>query len=124
MEAFNWVLGNKEQYVAQFEKMLPLLADTSKLERQLVETQNKDSHLMNNLRLYMEENTRQIQDQKEYNRRFSELDTECKKAEEEIEAIQKEILAQSGRKEQIRSCLDELRKCGNIMEIQAVRQGR
>lgn len=64
----------------------------------------------------MEENTRQIQDQKEYNRCFSELDTECKKAEEEIEAIQKEILAQSGRKEQIRSCLDELRKCGNIME--------
>ena len=116
VEAFNRVLGNKEQYIVRFEEMLPLLADTSKLESQLVEAQNKHSGLMNNLRLYMEENTRQIQDQEEYNRHFSELDTECKKAEEEIEAIQKEILEQSGRKEQIRSCLDELRKCGNILE--------
>lgn len=64
----------------------------------------------------MEENTRQIQDQEEYNRRFSELDTECKKAEEEIGAIQKEILEQSGRKEQIRRCLDELRECGDILD--------
>lgn len=71
---------------------------------------------MNNLRLYMEENTRQIQDQEEYNRHFSEMDTECKKAEEEIEAIQKESLEQSGRKEQIRRCLDELRECGDILD--------
>ena len=116
MEAFNRMLGNKEQYIARFEEMLPLLADTSKLERQLAEVQNKHSHLMNNLRLYMEENTRQIQDQAEYNRCFSELDTECKKAEEEIGAIQKEILAQSGRKEQICRCLDELRECGDILD--------
>ena len=97
MEAFNRMLGNKEQYIARFEEMMPLLADTSKLERQLTETQNKHSHLMNNLRLYLEENTRQIQDQEKYNRHFSKLDTECKKAEEEIDAIQKEILRQSGR---------------------------
>lgn len=116
VEAFNRVLGDKEQYVARFEEMLPLLADTSKREMQLAEAQDRHSHQMNSLRLYMEENTRQIQDQEEYSRRFSEMDTECKKAEEEIEAIQKEILAQSGRKEQIRRCLDELRKCGNILE--------
>lgn len=64
----------------------------------------------------MEENTRQIQDQEEYNRHFSEMDTECKKAEGEIEAIQKEILGQSGRKEQIRRCLEELRDCGDILD--------
>ena len=64
----------------------------------------------------MEENTKQIQDQEKYNRHFSKLDTECKKAEEEIEAIQKEILEQSGRKEQIRRCLDELRECGDILD--------
>lgn len=52
VEAYNRMLGNKEQYIARFEEMLPLLADTSKLERQLAEVQNKHSHLMNNLRLY------------------------------------------------------------------------
>lgn len=116
VEAFNQILGEKGQYISRFEEMLPLLADTSKLEERLAEAQNRHSGLMNSLRLYMEENTRQIQDQEEYNRRFSELDTECKKAEKEIAAIQKEILAQSGRKEQIRRCLDELQECGDILE--------
>lgn len=116
VEAFNQMLGDKEQYIARFEEMLPLLAGTTKLEAQMTEAQTKHDELMNNLRRYMEENTRQIQDQKEYNRRFSELDARCKTAEEEIEAIQKELLSQSGRKEQIRRCLDELRECGDILE--------
>lgn len=116
VDAFNQMLGNKEQYIARFEKMLPLLADTTELEAQMAEIQAKHDGLMDNLRCYMEENTRQIQDQEEYNRRFSELDAKCKKAEEEIEAIQKELLAQSGRKEQIRRCLDELRECKDILE--------
>lgn len=116
VEAFNQMLGDKEQYIARFEEMLPLLADTTKLEAQMTEAQTKHDGLMDNLRRYMEENTRQIQDQEEYNRRFSELDAECKKAEEEIKAIQKELLSQSGRKEQIRRCLDKLRKCGDILE--------
>lgn len=116
VKAFNQILGDKEQYISQFEEMLPLLADTNKLEERLAEAQNKHSSLMNSLRLYMEENTRQIQDQEEYNRRFSELDAECKKTEEEIGTIQKEILAQSGRKERICRCLDELKECGDILE--------
>lgn len=89
---------------------------TPNLEEQLAETQNEHARLMDNLRRYMEENTRQIQNQEEYNRRFSELDAECKEAEQQIAAIQKELLAQSGRKEQIRRCLDELRECGDILE--------
>lgn len=116
VEAFNKVLGNKAEYVARFEKMLPMLADTSGLEKQLEESKEKHAELMDSLRRYMEENTRQIQDQQEYNHRFSELDEECKKAEEETAHLKDEILAQSARKEQIHRCLDELKRCGNILE--------
>ena len=116
VEAFNQMLGDKKQYIARFEELLPLFADTSELEGRLSDAQNKHGNLMNSLRLYMEENTRQIQDQEEYNRHFSELDAKCKEAEEEIDAIQKEILMQSGRKEQIRLCLNELLECGDILE--------
>lgn len=116
VEAFNQVLGEKERYVAKFEELLPLLADASKLEGQLKEAKSRHGESMDALRQYMEENTRQIQDQEEYNRRFSGLDAECKKAEEEIESIRKEILARSGRKEQILRCLEELRGCGEILE--------
>lgn len=110
------MLGDKEQYIARFEEMLPLLANTTELEVRMAEAQTNHDGLMDNLRHYMEENTRQIQDQEEYNLRFTELDAECKKAEEEIDGIQKEILAQSCRREQIRRCLDELRECGDILE--------
>ena len=114
--AFNQLLGDKTQYIRRFEEMLPLLADTSELEKQLKETKENHSRLLNNLRCYMEENTHKIQDQTEYNRKFDEMDQACKGAEEEIKNIKELILAQQGRKEQIRRCLEELCKCGDILE--------
>jgi len=36
--------------------------------------------------------------------------------EEQIVCLQEEILAQSGRKEQICRCLNELRQCGDILK--------
>lgn len=116
VEAFNQVLGDKKQYIDRFEEMMPILADTSSLEKQLEDADKKHGELMGNLRRYMEENTRHIQDQGTYNRHFSELDAECKQAEKQIARLQEKIQAQSARKEQIRRCIDELRKCGNILE--------
>ena len=116
VEAFSKVLSNKGQHVTRLEKMLPILADASGLEKQLEEAQNRHADLMDSLRRYMEENTRQIQNQEEYNRRFSEQDAECKRAEEQITQLKEEILAQSGKREQARRCLEELRKCGNAIE--------
>lgn len=116
VEAFNQILSNKEQHIARLEKMLPRLADTSGLEKQLDEMQKRHEDLMDSLRRYMEENTRQIQNQAEYTRRFSEQDAECKKAEEQITHLHEKILAQSGKKEQVRRCLEELRKCGDTIE--------
>ena len=114
--AFNRILGDKEQYIKHFTEMLPLLADTSELEKQLNEAKEKHDRLLSSLRSYMEENTRQIQDQSEYNRRFDEMDQECKTVEGEIANIKEQILAQQGRKEQIRRCLDELGRCGDILK--------
>lgn len=116
VEAFNQVLSDKKQYIDRFEEMMPILADTSSLEEQLEDADKKHGELMKNLRRYMEENTRHIQDQGTYNRHFSELDAECKQTEKQIARLQEKIQAQSARKEQIRRCLDELRKCGNILE--------
>ncbi len=116
VSAFNQIITDKEKHITRLKELQSTLADTSTLEKQLENARSMHVGLLADMRRYMEENTRQIQDQEEYNRRFSELDAECKKAEEEIESIKKEILAQSGRKEQIRHCLDKLRECGDILE--------
>lgn len=114
--AFNKLLGDKEQYIARFEKLLPLLADTSGLEQQCDALEAQHAEMMKSLRLYMEANTRQVQNQAEYHQRFSEMQNECKEIEDKIVWAKKEILAQQGRKEQICRCLDELRQCGDILE--------
>ncbi len=116
VSAFNQLLGDKERYIAHFEELLPLLADTSGLEKQLAILKAQHTEKLNSLRLYMEENTRLVQNQTEYNRRFSEMEAECAALEEKVKGLQSEILAQKGRKEQIRRCLGELRQCGDILE--------
>lgn len=115
VEAFNQILSDKKQHIARLEKMLPILSDTSSLDKQLDAAQNKHNELMGNLRRYMEENTRQIQNQEEYNHRFSAMEAECKNIEEQISHLRAEVLAQSGKKEQIRRCLDKLQQCGDVL---------
>ena len=107
--AFNQVLGDKEQYIARFEELLPLLADNSVLTDELNLLEEKHGVLMDQQRSYMHENTHIVQDQAEYNRRFTEMDEECKAVEDQIAIIKKQILENTGRKELIRRCLEQLK---------------
>lgn len=114
--AFNQLLGNKERHIARFEELLPLLADTSGLEEQRSALKVQLAEMRENLRRYIEANTQQIQNQTEYNQRYAEMRKECDVIEGQLTKAKKEILAQQGRKEQIRRCLAELRQCGDILD--------
>lgn len=116
VEAFNKLLGDKEQYVTRFEETLPLLADTCSLEGQLADLENRHIILKQNLQAYMEANTRIVQNQTEYNQRFSQMEAECVALERSMDEVKKKILAQQGRKEQIWRCLEELRHCDSLLD--------
>lgn len=98
------------------EKLLSRLSDTSALEKQLDATKAKHARLIEGLRSYMVENTRRIQDQGEYNRRFAEMDASCQKAEEQVNSLQKQLLEQHGRREQISRSLSILKQCEDRLE--------
>jgi len=115
IKAFNQVLGEKQRHIKRFEALLPILADTSKLDEQLKVAQSEHSRLMNDLRLFMDENTLHVQDQVEYNRKFTEKSQLCEAKEAEIGNLEKQLLEQSGRKELIKRCLEEIQKCGEIL---------
>lgn len=115
IKAFNQVLGEKQQHIKRFEALLPILADTSKLDEQLQAAQAEHSRLMNDLRLFMDENTLHVQDQVEYNRKFTEKSQLCEAKEAEIGNLEKQLLEQSSRKELIKRCLEEIQKCGEIL---------
>ncbi len=107
--AINQVLGDKERYIGQFEEMLPMLADTFTLEAKLAEAQDTCKDISVRMRQYMEENTRLVQDQGVYDRRFREMRGEYEAAEKLAGDIRDQLLEQSLRKEKIRRYLDELR---------------
>ena len=115
IKAFNQVLGEKQRHIKRFKALLPILADTSKLDEQLQAAQAEHSRLMNDLRLFMNENTLHVQDQVEYNRKFTEKSQLCEAKEAEIGNLEKQLLEQSGRKELIKRCLEEIQKCGEIL---------
>ena len=79
--AFNQLLGDKEQYIARFEELLPLLADTTDLTKQLHLLENQHTKVLERLRHHVGENTRQVQNQTEYNRQFNAMSAECTELE-------------------------------------------
>lgn len=109
--AFNQMLGRKAEYIARLEKLQKELNDTSLLDEQLKAATSRHAHILAELRRYMEENTRQIQDQGEYNRRFNEMDAACQAQEKVIAAIKKQVLDQQTRKEQAARFLSILAEC-------------
>lgn len=99
--AFNQMLGNKTEHIARLGKLQAELSNTSSLEGQLNAAMSEHARLLAKLRQYMEENTRRIQDQTEYNRRFNEIDEACRKQEDKIASIKKQMLDRQARKEQV-----------------------
>ncbi len=114
--AFNQMLGDKAEHLARLEALQKELSDTSSLDEQLKTATSEHAHLLAELRRYMEENTRQIQDQTEYNRRFSEMDTACQKQEEIIAQLKKQLIDQHTRKEQAVRFLRILTECCNSIK--------
>ncbi len=111
VEAISQLLGQKDRHLQKLEKLLAGLTDTSKLEKQLEDAKEKHSRLIDALRSYMAENTRIIQDQEEYNRKFTSMETECKEAEQETASLQRKILDQLAEKEKTRRSIEALNKC-------------
>lgn len=114
--AVNQLLEQKDQHLHMLKQLAESLADTGSLDKQLEEARAKHSGQLAEMRRYMEENTRLVQDQEEYSRHFAEMDEACKTTEERIDSLQQQILAQHGRREQIRRSMNELKKCGTALD--------
>jgi hypothetical protein len=113
--AFNRIIGDKSHYIAQLEELLPLLADTSTLESKLAEAQAAYDAICERMRHFVEENTRFVQDQGEYELQFREMSREYKKAERLVIKIKDEILERCARKEKTKRFLNELKQTGDIV---------
>lgn len=115
IQAINQILGNKEQYITQIEQQLPLLADTTELEKDLKKLQAGHNTLMDQMQRCTDENKRGIQDQQKYIDRYHAIDDELKKLTPQMNKLKDEILEKTARKEKIRRFLNELRQMGGLI---------
>jgi len=115
VQAFNRIIGDKEQYIAEFEAMLPFLADTSHLESKLKELQAEHSAMKVKIRSYIEENTHEVRDQTEYNRIHKSMLAEMTELKAQMRKVEDEIQEQTVRKEKIRHYLSELQQTVDIL---------
>jgi DNA invertase Pin-like site-specific DNA recombinase len=115
IQAFNQIISNKDRYISNFEVLLPLLADTSPLDKKLEELESEHDTTIDEMRRYMEENTREVRDQVKYNRNYQEINTLCRGLESQISKIKHEISDQNARKEKIRHFLYELRRADDLV---------
>lgn len=115
--AFNWIWKNRERHLSLLGKRLTGLGrDIDSLEEQLEAAGKKHRQLLENLRDYMEANTRQVQDRAEYGRRFAQMDAACQKAEGETARLEKEILEKKGQKERMHRYIKELHSRSNQLD--------
>lgn len=115
IQAVNQILSDKDRYITDFEELLPLLDDTSELEKKLGKLQSEHDAMIKRKYSYVEENKHEMRDQDEFNRRYCKMTEEIKDSGTQIQKIIDEILEQSTRKEKIRRFLDELRQMDNLV---------
>lgn len=115
VSVFNQLLSDKDIYLSEIEELLPVLADTTVLEKKLATTQRDYDAALGQLRRYVETNARQVQDQSEYAQQYRTMEESCKTLEEQLNKLEANILEQAARKEKIVRFLEELRHAGDII---------
>lgn len=113
--AFNRILGNKALYIRQFEELMPLLADTTALETTREKLLAEQKEVENQLRRYIDENKRTVQDQGKYEQQYAELVGRIASLSGQITTADKEILECAARKEKIRRLLEEIQQVGDLV---------
>lgn len=107
--AFNRILEQKDIYISQFEELLPLIADTTDLKRELAEAKLKANDYLIRLERLIQDNANRPQSQELYDANFQAIDKKYREAEKEIERIKEKIGECAARKERIRRFLAELK---------------
>ncbi len=100
VRAVSLYLAEKPKHIARLEQLIPILSDTKKLEQQAEASKSRHETLLDNLRAFMAENTRIIQDQATYNQKYAEMEAECIAAEKATKLFKHQVLEQLARKEQ------------------------
>ncbi|MDR1927517.1 MAG: recombinase family protein [Oscillospiraceae bacterium] len=115
VEAFNQLVGGKEKYIAEYDAILPLIADTTALDKEAAKLGEERDVLMELIRKCVDDNARTAQDQEVYQEKFESLVARYEAVGARLEAIAEEQKERGARKSRICRFLDELRSADGLL---------
>ncbi len=113
--AFNKLLVNKDEILANFESMKQMLFDTTDLDKEHAELQSKMRVITEMIQQCVDENAYVTQDQENYRQRYEVLVSRFETVKHRIAEIVDRLEGIKTRREKMEAFIDSLRKQSNII---------
>jgi regulator of replication initiation timing len=108
--AFNQIFEVKDNYFAEYETVATELTDTATIDRQIDKLTDESVETYNALKSAMEENSRQVLNQEDYETRFGALNAKYEEQRKCLNALYDKRQYILARRERLNLFLDELRR--------------
>lgn len=114
--AYNRMYSNKEEILMNLENVKTLLTDTSKLEAKINSTKETLEEYTKEFRLLIDANTKTIQDQDIWKKKYAELEEKYKNKEEEYNKLITEKDIKIAKSKEIEAFIEQFKKSKYIQE--------
>ena len=108
LKAYNELMGNREQVIADCRLMLEMLSDHSKLDAQIKKTNEEIALVSGLVSACVQENAENAQAQDEYNNRYDSLVQRYEKSMARLERLKAEKAYRKNRERGLRAFIDTL----------------
>lgn len=115
VEAFNRVVGDKDQIIEDLNSVIEVLIDISALDKESVKLRDEYAVVMELIRKCMDENARSVINQDEYQERYNGLVERYEAAKQRLDAVSDEKQAQAAKRESIERFLSDLHQRGSLL---------
>ncbi len=116
IKAYNLVMCDKKQVIEDTLAVIELLADTTDIDIEIVELQEKIERISSDVSLMVRENARTQQDQIKFAARYEELTKEYETQKAALEKAVKEKAYKTGKATKMRAYLEAMKQADDYLE--------
>ncbi len=114
--AYNEFIGNREQLIEDCKEMIQVLDNTEELEAKLAGLNQKAEDIIILVKNLIDQNSTEVMDQDDFQKKYDSYDLEHKKVINEIEAVGLEIEKKNAQAKYLQAFIDDLNNRPNILE--------
>ncbi|WP_265859830.1 recombinase family protein [Clostridium botulinum] len=115
IKAFNEMIENKDEILRDYKEIIEVLGDTSKLEKEKLQSENEAEVLVELLKKHIERNAHAALNQEKYEDKYNELANKYQEVKNKVEELEKKIFSQKIKFENIKEFIGRLEECDSLI---------